>query len=147
DALRDVPVPLVLRHGDFKLENVLGAPDDESTWRILDWELWTPRGLPLLDAWHLIAARRAREADCSMGTVVRRWLLPGQLEPFEKQLIARCAQGLDARYVEVSPILYWLDRIGPIAARGAWPSAGWETANIAPVLEALAAVRPVEVEA
>jgi hypothetical protein len=44
---------------------------------------------------------------------------------------------LDPRYVELSPVLYWLDRIGPVAARGGWPAPHWETTNVAQVLDAL----------
>jgi len=146
DALRGVPVPLVPRHGDFKLENVLGDAARPETWRVLDWELWTAQGAPLLDAWHLVASRRARDAGCAMGSAVRRWLLAGELNPHEHQLVQRLAQGLDPRYVELSPVLYWLDRIGPIAARGDWPTPAWASTNVAQVLDVLVA-RTVEVGA
>lgn len=139
EALRGVPVPLVPRHGDFKLENVLGEAGRTDTWRVLDWELWQPQGAPLLDAWHLVASRRARDAGCAMGSAVRRWLLAGELNAHERALVQRLAQGLDPRYVELSPVLYWLDRIGPVAARGGWPAPQWETANVAQVLDALTA--------
>jgi hypothetical protein len=137
-TLRGVAVPLVPRHGDFKLENVLGRATVPESWRVLDWELSVARGLPLLDAWHLIASRRARDHGCAMGTAVRRWLLAGALAPHERALLERLARGLDPRFVEVSPILYWLDRIGPVAARGAWPEPGWEMTNVARVLDSLA---------
>jgi hypothetical protein len=137
DSLRGVPVPLVPRHGDFKLENVFGDAADPQSWRLLDWELWTPRGLPLLDALHLVASRRARDAGCAMGTAVRRWILPAAFGSVERQFLERAASGLDARYVEAAPLLYWLDRIGPIAERGVWPQPGWEQANVAAVLAAL----------
>jgi hypothetical protein len=144
-SLRDVPVPLVARHGDLKLENLLGDPGDAATWRLLDWELWTPRGLPLLDALHVVASKRAREAGCAMGTAVARWLLSPALSAVETRFLERMATGLDPRYVAAAPVLYWLDRIAPIAARGAWPHAGWEQANVAPVLEALPAAAVLEV--
>jgi hypothetical protein len=139
DSLRGVPVALVPRHGDLKLENVLGDPAAPATWRVLDWELWTPRGLPLLDALHVVASKRGRDAGCSMGTAVTRWLLSPALSPAEKRFLERMAAGLDPRYVAAAPVLYWLDRIGPIATRGAWPHPGWEQANVAAVLEALPA--------
>ena len=145
DALRDVPVPLVPRHGDFKLENVLGRADAPESWRVLDWELWMPRGLPLLDAWHLIASRRSRDAGCAMGSAVRRWVLAGDLSAPERALLGRLSRGLDPRYVAVAPLLYWLDRVGPVAARGAWPAPGWVAANVTPVLEALPASGALEV--
>lgn len=135
-TLATVRVPMVPRHGDFKLENVLGDPAHPERARVLDWELFAPRGLPLLDLWHLIVSRRARSAGCSMGAAVHRWLLPGDLDDAEKRLVGRLARNLDRRYVEISPLLYWLDRVGPVAARG-WPTPAWERANVAPVLQDL----------
>jgi hypothetical protein len=145
-ALAGVPVALVPRHGDFKLENVLGTPQALDRLRVLDWELWSPSGLPLVDLWHLLASRRARGAGLAMGLVVRDWLLPGAFSDTERGLVERLGRGLDPRYVAVSPWLYWLDRIGPIAARGRWPLPGWERANVVAVLEGFAADRtPVAV--
>jgi aminoglycoside phosphotransferase len=134
--LRGVPVPLVPRHGDFKLENVFGVPSAPEQARLLDWELWAPVGLPLLDAWHLVASRRARDAGCPLGTAVQRWLLSDELTDWERAIVARLARGLDPRYVALSPWLYWLDRIGPVAARGNWPTPAWEQANVIPVVDA-----------
>ena len=57
------------------------------------------------------------------------------------------AAGLDPRYVELSPVLYWLDRIGPIAARGRLPRAGWADANVLRVLDALVLPHAAEVTA
>ncbi|MFQ5600641.1 MAG: hypothetical protein ACE5G2_08805, partial [Candidatus Krumholzibacteriia bacterium] len=76
-ALEGVRVPRLPRPGDLTLENVLGAPARPDRLRLLDWELWTPCGLPLLDVLHLIASRRRREIGVSMGGSVRRWLLTG----------------------------------------------------------------------
>jgi len=134
DRVSGVVIPLVPRHGDFKLENILGEPG-ASTLRVLDWELWSPRGLPLLDAWHLIGSRRARGAGISLGETMCRWILPVDLDVDERQVLGALSSGLDARFVAAAPLLYWLDRLGPIAARGAWPSPGWERANVLRVLE------------
>jgi hypothetical protein len=51
-------------------------------------------------------------------------------------MIDRCAVGLDPRYVALTPLLYWLKRIGPVAARGSWPAPGWERRNVLAVLDA-----------
>lgn len=134
DRLSGAVVPLVPRHGDFKLENILGEPG-ASTMRVLDWELWSPRGLPLLDAWHLIGSRRARAAGISMGESVCRWILPVDLDASERNVLRALSNDLDPRFVAAAPLLYWLDRLGPIAARGAWPSPAWERANVLRVLE------------
>jgi hypothetical protein len=135
EQLAGVSVPLVPRHGDFKLENVLGTPQTPDSLRVLDWELWSQDGLPLLDLWHLLASRRSRDAGWPMGRVVREWLLPGAFSEPEGRMIERLAAGLDRRYVEASRWLYWLDRLGPVAARGAWPQLGWERVNVIPMLE------------
>ena len=133
--LAGVPVPRVVRHGDFKLENVLGVPSEPASLRILDWELWSPQGLPMLDLWHLLVSRRARAAGQALGTTIARWLLPGTLSAAERSLVEHASAGLDRRYVSVSPLLYWLDRIGPVAARGSWPARGWARANVLGVLD------------
>ena len=144
-TLAEIELPLVPRHGDLKLENVLGDPETPPSWRVLDWELWTLRGLPLLDALHVVVSRRARDAGCAMGTAVRRWLLGGALDEAETRFLDRAAGGLDPRFVAVAPILYWLDRMGPIAERGSWPDPGWAQHNVTAVLDALPATRAAEV--
>jgi hypothetical protein len=144
EQIMGVAVPLGPRHGDFKLENLLGEPGT-GTMRVLDWELWSPRGLPLLDALHLIGSRRARAAGVSMGEMVRRWILPQDLEHHERHLLRSLSSHLDPRFVAAAPFLYWLDRLGPIAARGAWPSGAWAQTNVIRVLEALPPAVEVQV--
>ena len=70
-----------------------------------------------------------------MGETVRRWILPVNLDADERKVLDALSSDLDPRFVAAAPLLYWLDRMGPIAARGAWPSTAWERANVLRVLE------------
>ena len=103
--------------------------------RLLDWELWRPDGLPLLDLLHLLLSRRRRQSGCSIGGSICRWLLSGDFAPWEQALIDASTQGLDRQYVRAAPVLYWLERIAPIVERGGWPHDGWAQANIEQVVE------------
>jgi hypothetical protein len=101
----------------------------------LDWELWKPDGLPLLDLLHLLLSRRRRLGGYSIGGSICRWLLTGDFAPWERHLIEGLSQRLDRDYVRATPVLYWLERIAPIAERGAWPHDGWAQANVEQVIE------------
>lgn len=136
-TLEDVEVPRVPQHGDCKLENVLGDPRRIQHLHVLDWELWTSAGLPLLDVLHLLLSRRRRTQGVSIGGSICRWLLDGELADWEKRILDELSQGLDRRYVDSLPLLYWVERVGPVAARGAWPDEGWLRANVLPVIERL----------
>jgi hypothetical protein len=133
--LEGVRIPLLPQHGDCKLENVLGDPRRPTELRLLDWELWKPDGLPLLDLLHLLLSRRRRLGGYSIGGSICRWLLTGDFAPWERHLIEGLSQRLDRDYVRATPVLYWLERIAPIAERGAWPHDGWAQANVEQVIE------------
>lgn len=135
-SLDAVRVPLVARHGDFKLENALGVWPRLGSLRVLDWELWTPRGLPLLDAVHLLLSAERRREGISLGAVILRWVRSDD-GSFSLQGLEGMASNIDTRYLACLPFLYWLDRVGPVAARGAWPSPAWLRANIEGPLEQL----------
>ena len=128
-TLEGASIPLVPRHGDFKLDNVLGTPRRPSSLRVLDWELWTPRGLPLLDAVHLVVSRARRREGIALGDAIGRWLEHG-LAPDDQRWVERVGPDVDPRYTRLLPFLYWLDRVGPAAARGGWPSPAWARANV-----------------
>jgi hypothetical protein len=136
-TLEDVSIPSVPQHGDCKLENVLGDPQRIQHLRLLDWELWKQDGLPLLDLLHLLLSRRRRDQGVSIGGSICRWLLVGELDDWEKRLLDEQAQGLDRRYVAALPLLYWLERIGPVAERGRWPTQAWARSNVHQVIEHL----------
>jgi len=120
------------------LENALGNPAEIKSLRVLDWELWRPDGLPLLDLVHLLVSRQRRLGGYSIGGGICRWLLEWNFSAWEKQLIDRLASDLDRRYIAAIPVLYWLERVGPVAQRGAWPGNGWLEANVVQVLDRLA---------
>jgi hypothetical protein len=136
--LADVEVRSVPQHGDCKLENALGNPAEIKNLRVLDWELWRPDGLPLLDLVHLLVSRQRRLGGYSIGGGICRWLLDWNFSTWEKQLIDSLASDLDRSYVAAIPVLYWLERVGPVAQRGAWPGNGWLEANVVQVLDRLA---------
>lgn len=138
-TLEGASIPLVPRHGDFKLDNVLGTPRRPSSLRVIDWELWAPRGLPLLDAVHLVVSRARRREGIALGDAIGRWLEHG-LAPDDQRWVERVAPGVDPRYERLLPFLYWLDRIGPAAARGAWPSPAWAHVNVERPLVRMAAI-------
>jgi len=74
--LEDRPWPLVLEHGDFHLGNCLFGADWKSLTGVVDWDLGSPAGFPLLDLLHLLVTTEA-SGRLDGGTALR--LLRGEM--------------------------------------------------------------------
>lgn len=57
-CLEGLTLPLVWMHGDYKIENVMYAPDTRQITGVIDWEHAIVPGLPLLDALFLLVFNR-----------------------------------------------------------------------------------------
>lgn len=87
-ALRGLDVPAVLQHGDYKVENVLYDPRDRRVTGVIDWELATLHGLPLLDPLYLVIYNRQIRGDDGFD-VLRQVLVDDQLSAAERASLER----------------------------------------------------------
>jgi hypothetical protein len=86
--LSGLNIPKVWQHGDYKVENVLYDQRTRVLTGVIDWELATRDGLPLLDPLYLIIYNRMIRGDNGL-TALRDVLLERRLTAFEKSCIAR----------------------------------------------------------
>lgn len=78
---------VVWMHGDFKLENVVIDPSSLAVAGVIDWELSTQHGLPMLDALYLLAYARRSTKGTSYENVYREMILPWQFTAHEQDLL------------------------------------------------------------
>ena len=111
DLLLGTPLVSGLEHGDFNPENLFA--DGGEVTGIVDWEHWSARGIPLLDAINFVdGALRIVDAGRSLASSMDA-IIAGDLAPaygvfLEQQYRARgCDQKNRAGYV----YLYWLQHV------------------------------------
>jgi hypothetical protein len=86
--LSGLNIPKVWQHGDYKVENVLYDQRTRSLTGVIDWELATRDGLPLLDPLYLIVYNRMIRGDNGL-TALREVLLEQRLTAFEQACVTR----------------------------------------------------------
>lgn len=106
-------IPLILQHGDFKLENILIDPESAAINGIIDWELSEREGLPLLDLLHLLVSRRRVLEGKSLMDCFTNIFLSCKFDKVEEESINKYLKILsinkDIIYVWI--IMYWLHHI------------------------------------
>jgi aminoglycoside phosphotransferase (APT) family kinase protein/SAM-dependent methyltransferase len=138
DTLLGTTQPLGWHHGDYDFANVLYGPDDRVT-GILDFEVFDPLGLPLLDLLVLVARRPIREQGFAFGTLFVKAILEGNLPPLEKQIVEKERQtlGIDDRLYRALALCCWLNHLQ--LRRDSWlvRSPSWLDDNLHTVLESV----------
>lgn len=129
-------LPLGWAHGDLDFANLLYGRDDRVV-GVLDFELFEPRGLPLLDQLVLLARWPIRRQRLPFGTIFTRSILPRALPPVEGALLARELRVLgadDALYRSLA-LCCWLNHLR--LRRDSWlvRSPSWLQANLYAVVE------------
>jgi aminoglycoside phosphotransferase (APT) family kinase protein/SAM-dependent methyltransferase len=131
-------VPLGWYHGDYDFANLLYGPDDDVT-GILDFEIFDPRGLPLIDLLCLLARRPIRSGGFAFGTLFVRSILGRELPPLEADLLAEEMRALeiDDRLYRALALSSWLNHMR--LRRDSWlvRSPSWLDANLHAVVEIL----------
>jgi aminoglycoside phosphotransferase (APT) family kinase protein/SAM-dependent methyltransferase len=124
-------LPLGWSHGDYDLANLFYGPDDRVS-GILDFEVFDPRGLPLIDLLLLLARRSIRRHGVAFGTLFTRVILSRTLPPLEAELFERefRAVGADERLYRALAICGWLNHLR--LRRDSWlvRSPSWLDANL-----------------
>jgi len=135
-AGRTVPVGWI--HGDFAPTNILFSEEGTTVSGVVDWELATPAGLPLLDVLQLLISTRMLLGSCELGDVVAGLLEGDGWGPEEAAVLAAAASGLPGEPLELRPLLLlcWLDHVrGNLRkSRRYLRSPLWSRANVDPVL-------------
>ncbi|MDB5057777.1 MAG: rane protein involved in the export of O-antigen and teichoic acid-like protein [Chloroflexi bacterium] len=116
-------------HGDFTPGNILLTPDGAALTGIVDWDLATPDGLPLLDLLLLLLSMRMVVQGRELGDIVRALLNGEGWTPHEQALMNAEAAALPGDTVAMRALvqLCWLQHVSAIlkkatryAGRGLW---------------------------
>jgi SAM-dependent methyltransferase len=138
DTLVGATLPLGWYHGDYDFANLLYGPDDTVT-GILDFEVFDPRGLPLIDFLVLLARRPIRQREFAFGTLFVRFILERKLPPLETSLIEREMRtlGIDDRLYRALALCCWLNHLR--LRRDSWlvRSPAWLEDNLHTVIESV----------
>lgn len=125
-------------HGDYDFANLLYGPDDEVC-GIIDFELFEPRGLPLIDHLVLLASRPVRQRNVGFGTLFLESILPRRLPPLEAELldVELRRLGVDDELYRALALCCWLEHVR--LRRDAWlqRSVRWRRENLDAVLHGL----------
>jgi hypothetical protein len=140
-ALLGTTLPLGWQHGDLDFANLLYRPDD-SVVGVIDFEVFEPRGLPLLDLLFLLARRPIRRRHLTFGTIFTRSILTRNLPPLEAGLLAREMRiiGADDRAYRALALCCWLNHLR--LRRDSWlvRSPSWLEANLHAVVDSIRSV-------
>jgi hypothetical protein len=104
-------LPVVPNHGDFWLNNLLVNEQTLELTGIVDWDRATPRGLPLLDLFHLLMWR-TRLITPDLIPRLLRGFLKNSGAPNDELIRHHCkAIGLDPSWIPDLFCRYWLGQI------------------------------------
>ncbi len=135
-TLLGATLPLGWYHGDYDFANLLYGPGDQVT-GILDFEIWDPRGLPLIDLVLLLARRPIRKQGLAFGELFLRIILTHDLPPMEAGVLATEMRttGVDEHRYRAIALCCWLNHLR--LRRDSWlvRSPSWLDANLHSVVE------------
>ena len=135
-TLRGAVLPLGWQHGDFDFANLLYGADDKVT-GVLDFEVFEPSGLPLIDMMVLVARRPIRRQGFAFGTLFAKSILTRHLPPLEARLLERevALLGADEQLYRALAVCCWLNHLR--LRRDSWlvRSPSWLDANLHDVLD------------
>jgi aminoglycoside phosphotransferase (APT) family kinase protein/SAM-dependent methyltransferase len=135
-TLLGVTLPLGWHHGDYDFANILYGDDDRVT-GVLDFEVFDPAGLPIVDLLVLLARRPIRQQGFAFGTLFVRSILERKLPPLETALLARELEtlGIDERLYRALAICCWLNHLR--LRRDSWlvRSPSWLDENLHTVID------------
>ena len=137
-ALVGTTLPLGWYHGDYDFANLLYGPDDSVT-GILDFEVFEPLGLPLIDFMVLLARRPIRQQGFAFGTLFVRSILERKLPPLEAELLEREMRtlGVDEWLYRALALCCWLNHLR--LRRDSWlvRSPSWLDENLHTVIDSI----------
>ncbi|KPK02988.1 MAG: hypothetical protein AMK71_00300 [Nitrospira bacterium SG8_35_4] len=128
----------IFSHGDFNLGNILITPDSKRILGIIDWDKSEMNGLPLLDIIQLILSKYRFTRSWSIGTAVRKILLPEAFNEDDRKVIENYKHRYDicSEMYRGLLIMYWATHIfRNLVESGGRKSGNWKKENIDDVLE------------
>ncbi len=135
-VLRGRTLPLGWHNGDYDFANLLYGADDR-VGGVLDFEVFDPHGLPLIDLMVLLARRPIRKTGFAFGTLFARHILPRRLPRLEAALLERELRALDVddELYQALALCCWLNHLR--LRRDSWlvRSPAWLEANLHEVLD------------
>lgn len=140
-ALLGATLPLGWYHGDYDFANLLYGEDDGVS-GVLDFEIFDPHGLPLIDLLLLLARRPIRKGGMAFGTLFVRSILHRELPPLEAKLLAAemSTLGIDERLYRAIALCCWLNHLR--LRRDSWlvRSPSWLESNLHEVVESVRSI-------
>jgi hypothetical protein len=140
-TLLGATLPLGWYHGDYDFANLLYGAGDRIT-GILDFEIFDPHGLPLIDLLLLLARRPIRTGGLAFGTLFVRSILQRELPPLEAKLLAAEMDtlGIDDRLYRAIALCCWLNHLR--LRRDSWlvRSPSWLESNLHEVVESVRSI-------
>lgn len=80
-------IPIVLSHGDFKLENMRFDPSTKSLNGLFDWDLASKKSLPCFDLYNLFVSNKILIHNCSFEEAVQKTIFPLQFSDWEENIL------------------------------------------------------------
>ena len=108
-ALKGKELILGPSHGDFKLGNMLFDRNADIR-GFIDWEMFDPVGLPLVDHYLLVTDRTAQEQRKHMFDAFGGHLLIGQLRSFHRSLLGDVTRtfNIDSAQADALKAVFWI---------------------------------------
>ncbi len=106
-------LPMVWKHGDFKIENMIFGEARMKLRGVIDWEHSVKTGLPLLDILYLLTYNRALSEGGDLLPGMRRLVVQGP-SAFERRMLATYASRvpLDPSYERVLEAMFFIHHAG-----------------------------------
>ncbi len=108
-------LPMVWRHGDFSLKNLLFDTDKMTLSGMIDWDLSEQHSLPLIDVLQLLIRTKMTGERTSFKKTLMKYLYPANFSGFEAELIEEylATFNIDSALIKPISIIYWISRIQP----------------------------------
>lgn len=133
------PLPPVLVHGDFWLNNLF--VQDGRLSGVFDWDTWHPAGLPGTDLLNLVAAetRAVRRHDFGPLVVDEVWRSPDVVDALRPYFAARAIPFPDRAGLAAIGVAWWASRLAGSLYRASRPieDPAWQRRNVDDVLDAI----------
>jgi len=106
-------IPLVRKHGDYSIANIIIKKRSNTINGIIDWDLSEEEYLPLIDLLNLIESSYNVFWDWDLGKTVCKIFLGEQLPAHFRFLIDRYLEefGLNQNMLRLMVIVYWIDHV------------------------------------
>jgi aminoglycoside phosphotransferase (APT) family kinase protein/SAM-dependent methyltransferase len=135
ERLCSLSIPLVFMHGDYKSENLVMDPSTGAINGVIDWDMSSELGLPLLDVCYLLAYRHVTHDNMRFSDSIISLMRLNPKGPDARILDGyRKAIGLDIEALNPLILMFWLHHIGQRFGRAFRQYRPWMKENFYSIL-------------